>query len=89
MNIDLWDTIIKLGYAYYRRKYERDKLLECLEHYWFYLDASTLQDTMFDDEGDILPGKGAAFDELDKTCEAEWDNFSRIADQIRQEMEGQ
>jgi hypothetical protein len=85
----LWDIMIKLSSAYCRRKEQRDKLLGCLEHYWFYLDATTLQDTMFDDEGDILPGKEAAFDALDGTCEIEWDSFTQMANEIRQEMEGQ
>jgi hypothetical protein len=64
------------------------KYQKCLEHYWFYVDATTLQDAMFDNEGDILPGKEAAFDALDGTCEVEWDSFTQMANEIRQEMEG-
>jgi hypothetical protein len=88
MNIErqLWEIAIKVKR---QLKYQRDKMLECLEHYWIYLDATTLQDTMIEDENDILPGKQAAFYELGETYMDEWNKFEKLADEIRQEMEGQ
>ena len=68
-------------------KCQRDKAIDCLSWYWTYWEATTLQDTLFNKTGDIVPGKESAFDELEETYDHAWDNFERMAEEIRKEME--
>jgi hypothetical protein len=42
---------------------------------------------MFTQDGDLVQGKESASDELEETYDHAYDNFGRMAEEIRKEME--
>ena len=68
-------------------KGQRDKAIECLKWYWLHVEANLIQDSMIDLNQRVIKSKKTAFKEIENTIINSWDNFERMAEEIRKEME--
>jgi len=70
-------------------KCQRDKALECLEWFWFHEDATDMLDMVLTASGETVSGMEKAYDEIHETYIDSWQNFIRLSEEIRKEMEGE
>ena len=70
-------------------KCQRDKLLGCLEWYWFYWDCRETLNYLYSNKKIWHALNKETIDELDAWINCAYQNFDMAAEEIRMEMEGE